>query len=187
MYRWLVPRIVWPLAERFAGRRMWTEVCRLRGLQRRPTTELEARALERLRVLLAHATMHVPYYRDLFKRVAVGPDDMRILSDLPHLPVTTKAGLRADFPVRTTADNLPVSQRQSMLTSGCTGLPFECTGIPHVPMLCSVPISSRSSRLAPPSGIHGSPFRTLHSFIPIWLPRHSCGSSHAAFCSANRA
>jgi phenylacetate-CoA ligase len=104
---------------------MWTEVCRLRELQWRPTAELEARALERLRALLAHATMHVPYYRDLFQRAAIGPDDMRILSDLSHLPVTTKAELRADFPVRTTADNLPVSQRHAMLTSGSTGLPFE--------------------------------------------------------------
>jgi phenylacetate-CoA ligase len=125
MYRWLVPRIVWPLSERLVGRRMWTEMCRLRELQWRPTAELEARALDRLRALLTHATMHVPYYRDLFQQAAIRPGDIRTLADLSHLPVATKAGLRTDFPVRTTADNLPVSQRQAMLTSGSTGLPFE--------------------------------------------------------------
>jgi phenylacetate-CoA ligase len=125
MYRWLVPHIIWPLSERLAGRRMWTEVCRLRELQWRPTVELEARALERFRALLAHATVHVPYYRDLCKRAAVEPGDLHKLADLSNLPITTKADLRADFPARTTADNLPVSRWQAMLTSGSTGLPFE--------------------------------------------------------------
>jgi phenylacetate-CoA ligase len=125
MYRWLVPRIIWPLSERLAGRRMWTEVCRLRELQWRPPDELEARALERLRALLVHATIHVPYYRELCKRAAVEPSDIRTLADLSHLPVTTRAELRADFPARTTADNLPGARRQTMVTSGSTGLPFE--------------------------------------------------------------
>jgi phenylacetate-CoA ligase len=125
MYRWLVPRIIWPLSERLAGRRMWTEACHLRELQWRPAAELELRALERLRGLLVHATMHVPYYRDLCKRAAIEPADMRTPSDLSHLPVTTKAELRADFPTRTTADNLPASRRQAMVTSGSTGLPFQ--------------------------------------------------------------
>ena len=39
MYRWLVPRVVFPLSEHLGGRRMWTEVCRLRELQWRPQGE----------------------------------------------------------------------------------------------------------------------------------------------------
>jgi phenylacetate-CoA ligase len=97
----------------------------LRELQWLPQGELEARALERLRTLLAHAATHVPYYRDLLKRAGIESGDLRNVADLSNLPITTKAELRANFPIRTTADNLPVCQRQAMVTSGSTGLPFE--------------------------------------------------------------
>src|SRR5262245_61925690 len=55
VYPWLVPRVVLTLANHLGGRRLWTEACRLKTLQWRPQSELEARALERLRDLLAHA------------------------------------------------------------------------------------------------------------------------------------
>jgi phenylacetate-CoA ligase len=125
MYRWLVPMVVFPLAERLGGRRMWTEMRRMSELQWRPQGELEARALKRLRSLLLHAAMNVPYYRDLFKRAGIEPEDIRTLSDLSNLPITTKADLRAAFPARTTANNLPANRRRRMMTSGSTGLPFE--------------------------------------------------------------
>src|SRR2546430_4608990 len=164
MYRWLVPWVVFPLAERLGGRRMWTETCRLKALQWRPQSELEARALERLRGLLMHAAAHVPHYRDLFRRVGMEPEDIRTLSDLSHLPITTKADLRAGFPARTTAHNLPEHRRQKMLTSGSTSpsiggrrcsrpAPRGCrtsfTGTARAQGPCAAPPSSSTSGLAP--------------------------------------
>jgi phenylacetate-CoA ligase len=125
MYRWLVPRVIFPISERLGGRRMWTEVQRLRKLQWSPEGEVEARALGRLRPLLVHAAAHVPYYRDVFKQAGIEPTDIRTLSDLSYLPITTKGDLRAGFPSRTTAENLPTNRRQKMTTSGSTGLPLE--------------------------------------------------------------
>jgi len=69
---WLAPRVLFPLYERLSGRRFWTELRRLRALQWRSPEELEARALRKLRPLLAHAYTHVPYYRDLFDRAGSG-------------------------------------------------------------------------------------------------------------------
>jgi phenylacetate-CoA ligase len=125
VYRWLVPRLVFPLYEGLSGRRLWTEVLRLRELQWRTTEELEARALRKLRALLAHAVLHVPYYRDLYKRAGIRPEDLRTMTDLSRLPITTKADLRNNFPSRTTADNLPATRQWRTLTSGSTGFPFE--------------------------------------------------------------
>jgi phenylacetate-CoA ligase len=125
MYHWLVPRVVFPLAERLSGHRSWSEACRLRDVQWRGRDELEALALGRLRALLVHAVEQVPHYRELFGRVGLRPSDIRELSDLARLPITTKADLRAGFPERTTAPNLPPTRRQAMRTSGSTGLPFE--------------------------------------------------------------
>ncbi len=125
MYNWLVPRVIFPLYDRLSGRRLWTQVLRLRELQWRPPDELEDRALQKLRTLLAHAFAHVPYYRDLFTQARIAPDDVRTLADLACLPVATKADLRVNFPARTTADNLPVSRQWKTITSGSTGFPFE--------------------------------------------------------------
>jgi phenylacetate-CoA ligase len=124
-YRRLVPGVVFPLAERLGGRRMWTELRDLRGLQWLPRDELEARALDRLRALLAHATMHVPYYRDLFAQAGLQPTDIKDWSDLSRIPTTTKSDLRRNFPARTTASNLPPRRRQRMRTAGSTGMPLE--------------------------------------------------------------
>lgn len=124
LHAWLVPALVWPLAERFGGRRMWTELQRLRALQWRSLEELEARALNRMQGLVVHAARHVPYYRDLFQHAGVGSGQLHTLADLALFPITTKADLRRDFPGRTTAENLPVHRQRTMMTSGSTGLPF---------------------------------------------------------------
>jgi len=125
VYDWWVPRVIFPVYERLSGRRLWTEVLRLRALQWRPPEELEARAIQKLRPLLAHAMAHVPYYRDLFKQAGFHPDDLRTVADLSRVPITTKATLRDNFPHRTTAENLPASRRWKMTTSGSTGSLFE--------------------------------------------------------------
>jgi phenylacetate-coenzyme A ligase PaaK-like adenylate-forming protein len=122
LHRWLVPRVVAPLAERL-GRPVWRTERRLRELQWRSPEELEERALSRLRALLEHAARHVPRYRDLL--AGVDPRDIQELADLRRIPISTKRELRAGFPELTTARNLPASRRQPMMTSGSTGLPFE--------------------------------------------------------------
>ena len=122
LYPWLVPRVVAPLAERL-GLPVWTTERRLGELQWRSPEELEERALSRLRLLLVHAAQHVPHYRELL--AGVDPRDIKSTSDLARVPITTKLELRAGFPKKTTAQNLPESRRQPMMTSGSTGLPFE--------------------------------------------------------------
>ncbi|HEY7727907.1 MAG TPA: hypothetical protein VID50_05590, partial [Candidatus Eisenbacteria bacterium] len=125
MHRWLVPHVVLPLYERLTGRRPWTEALRLRELQWRPREELESRMLLRLRAVLRHAATRVPYYRDLFGRMGIGPDDVTTASALSWLPIVTKSELRAHFPERTLAEGVPASRRWKTSTSGSTGVPFE--------------------------------------------------------------
>ena len=125
MYPWLVPTVIVPVYEALTGRRAWTAMRRLRQLQWLPVEELEARALTKLRDLLAHAAVHVPYYRDLLHRSGVHPEDIRSLSDLARVPVTTKPALRGNFPGRTVADNVPRHRFTNGATSGSTGTPFQ--------------------------------------------------------------
>jgi phenylacetate-CoA ligase len=124
LYRWLVPRVIAPLGERFHHPR-WTTARRLAALQWEAPEALERYALGRLRELLDHAGRHVPYYRELFARLGFQPGDLRRISDLTRIDVTTKAGLRNAFPARTVAENLGEGRRQPMMTSGSTGAPFQ--------------------------------------------------------------
>ena len=59
----------------------------LRGLQ-----------MQRLRATLAHVYSNNAHYRAAFDKAGVAPDDVRALSDIAHLPFTTKADLRAHYP-----------------------------------------------------------------------------------------
>ncbi len=123
MRNWLRARV--PSAyERLTGRRPWGELHRLRELQWRPAAELEARALEKLRAVLSHAHAHVPYYRDLLRRAAVDPGEIRSIADLSRIPVSRKADLRPDPTGRVLAENLPARRRTSGSTAGSTGMPF---------------------------------------------------------------
>ncbi len=110
--------------ERLTGRRPWGELRRLRELQWRPTAELEARALEKLRAIVSHAYAHVPYYRDLLRRAAVDPHEIRSVTDLSRIPISRKADLRPDPAGRVLADNLPARRRAAGSTAGSTGMPF---------------------------------------------------------------
>ena len=62
----------------------WWDEKRLKELQ-----------LTRLRELLQHADSHVPYYRELFKRIGFDPKGVTSLADLKRLPLLAKAEIRA--------------------------------------------------------------------------------------------
>jgi phenylacetate-CoA ligase len=63
-----------------------------------PLEELRALQLSRLQWSIRHAHDNVPHYREAFAAKGVTPDDVRSLDDLRHLPLTTKADLRANYP-----------------------------------------------------------------------------------------
>jgi phenylacetate-CoA ligase len=92
--------------------------------ERLPVEELDALQLDRLQTLVMHAYKHVPFYRQRFEAAGIQPADVRSLSDLQHLPVLTKADLRAH------ADDdemIAAGQRKETLrrnaTGGSTGSP----------------------------------------------------------------
>lgn len=121
----LRPAIILSLYERLSRHRLLSGWHDLKDLQWRSRDELEARALSKLRSLLTHAGARVPYYRDLFKKVGVSPEDIRTPDDMACIPVTTKTDLRRNFPARTTAENIGPARRREGRTSGSTGLPLE--------------------------------------------------------------
>ena len=95
LYTRFVTGVLFPLHERLKShstvsvRRgledsQWWSAERLRELQ-----------LRRLQTLLRHAATQVPYYRDLFGELGIGPNDIQALEDLRRFPFLTKPLIRA--------------------------------------------------------------------------------------------
>lgn len=101
----------------------WLYVRQLRRSQWLTADELHARQLVKLRALLRIAATQVPHYRDLFRQLGAGPEDVRDLADLSRLPVLTKQQVR-EQPDRFLN---PSIDRRALIedhTSGSTGEPF---------------------------------------------------------------
>lgn len=77
-----------------------------------------------LRRLIAHAYETVPYYRQLFDRHGVKPQDIRTVDDLPEIPITSRSELQA-LPVdQIVAKGVDPGRLIVRNTSGSSGKPM---------------------------------------------------------------
>jgi phenylacetate-coenzyme A ligase PaaK-like adenylate-forming protein len=79
---------------------------------------------ERLRGIISHAYEKVPYYRALFDRNRIKPTDIRTVSDLSIIPVTTKKDLQLLPESQIVARGFDPRKLILRRTSGSTGQPF---------------------------------------------------------------
>lgn len=107
------------------GSRFNDSLNEMRRVQWSTTKELHARSEARLGSLLKHAAENVPYYRDLYRRLHLKPDDLRTISDLQALPIFRKSDYRECDPETLYATNVKLSLRIERKTSGSTGEPFQ--------------------------------------------------------------
>ncbi|MEG0570629.1 MAG: phenylacetate--CoA ligase [Oscillospiraceae bacterium] len=63
-----------------------------------PVSELEALQSYRLSVTVRHVYETVPFYKDLFDKNSVKPEDIKSVKDLAKLPFTIKQDLRDTYP-----------------------------------------------------------------------------------------
>lgn len=94
MYTHIAAHLLFPLHERLKHH-VTVQVRRsLEDTQWWDVKRLQALQIERLRSLLMHAQLHVPYYRELFGRTGFNPGAVRDLSDLARLPFLGKSEIR---------------------------------------------------------------------------------------------
>ncbi|MEP9373751.1 hypothetical protein [Mesorhizobium sp. KR1-2] len=74
----------------------------------------------RLQAFVKHAAETTPYYRYLFDKLGLSPNDIRSLNDLQALPVLTKAQVQSE-PERFVSNAIPKSRQMGAHTSGTTG------------------------------------------------------------------
>jgi phenylacetate-CoA ligase len=88
--------------------------------------ELDNLQLLRLRKMLQHAYIHVPYYRRAFDDVDFKPLDVESISDLAKVPLLSKADVRANVHFSLFSDTHDKKKMHKINTSGSTGEPFVC-------------------------------------------------------------
>ena len=79
----------------------------------------------KLRNLINHAYKNVPYYREVFDRHGIGPQDIRSSDDLVKVPILTKDIIRKNFPDRITAALNGNGKDGIWTTGGSTGEPLK--------------------------------------------------------------
>lgn len=88
-------------------------------MQREDMKELQ---LKRLKNTVKYAYENVPFYKDLYDKHGVHPDDIKTLEDIQKLPFITKDDLRKTYPFKLQA--APKEDwKEVHSTSGTTGIP----------------------------------------------------------------
>lgn len=96
LYTSFVANILFPVQETYKGHTTLKVRKAMDDSQWWSGDKLESLRVERLRRLLSLAGTHVPYYRDLFAKLAFNPEAVTTTADLQKLPLLTKAIIRAE-------------------------------------------------------------------------------------------
>jgi phenylacetate-CoA ligase len=120
----------------FFGRLLLSLTCRLRGfdtlqqlaeIERAPSlppATIREKQFEQLSALLSHAEHHVPYYREMFRRLGISSRDIRDFSDFSRLPVLTKDIIR-ERQLDLVRDDVRLDTLDPHSSGGSTGVPLK--------------------------------------------------------------
>lgn len=144
--------------------------------------ELIAFQQQKLRVLVEHAYANVPYYRELFDRIGLRPEDIRQVEDLHAVPITSSKDLRILPAEEISARGVNINKLIIHNTSGSSGQPFTVRREYWEEHLLNmfriramrqlgVRISDRIARIAIVSGLKG--VEGLRITLPRWVRQSS--------------
>ena len=88
-----------------------------------PVEKLKEFQLQKLKETVAWVNEKVPFYRNKFKEMGIGPNDIKTLEDIAKLPFTVKDDLRDNYPFKLCA--VPMKEVVRIhASSGTTGKPI---------------------------------------------------------------
>ena len=80
---------------------------------------------KKLKKIINHAYLNVPFYRDLFDSLYLKPSDIKTLSDLNKIPITTKEKIRDNYPDKIVSRDINLEACRVVSTTGSTGMPLK--------------------------------------------------------------
>jgi phenylacetate-CoA ligase len=80
---------------------------------------------KKLKPLINHAYVNVPYYHDLFDSIKIKPYDIKTIRDLKKIPILTKKNVRENYPKKIVAKGTNLKKCHISKTTGSTGTPLK--------------------------------------------------------------
>lgn len=121
MYEKLYANYLFPMIQRLLGRNTLSVIKELEAAQWYSQEQIREMQLEKLKALLSYAGEHVPYYREMFRKLGITPSDVRSFEDFATLPLLSKEQIQADHKQFLSET---VSDYSIVTTSGSTGTPL---------------------------------------------------------------
>ena len=121
LYFATMPLHKWIIGKRAKALYLW-----LKDFEFRSKSELENLQLRRLRQLLQHAYLTVPYYKRVFDMAGFKPSQVTEISDLSRVPLLSKKQVRDNVHFSMFSQLHKKKEMLKISTSGSTGEPFIC-------------------------------------------------------------
>lgn len=123
LYSLIDQKIIIPLAEKLKGRNLTGAIRFLSSSEWFSEKELYELQSKKLQLLIEHCYNNVPYYRRVFDKLGITPDDIRSRDDLAKLPILTKQIIKDNFNDLVSSD---IDSRNAIegSTGGSTGTPM---------------------------------------------------------------
>jgi phenylacetate-CoA ligase len=116
-----MPLHKWIISKRAKSFYLW-----LKGLEFSSKDEIDRLQLRRLRSLLQHAYLTVPYYKRAFDAAGFKPNQIESIADLSKIPLLSKQDVRENVHFAMFSDLHNKKEMHKINTSGSTGEPFVC-------------------------------------------------------------
>jgi len=115
-----------PLHKWIIGKRAKEFYLWLKSLEFSTKNDIEHLQLRRLRSLLQHSYLTVPYYKRTFDAAGFKPNQIESLADLSKVPLLSKQNVRDNVHFAMFSDLHNKKEMHKINTSGSTGEPFVC-------------------------------------------------------------
>ena len=120
----LLLNVIFPMADFFMGTKAMKWYRQINKMEKWSAEEIKAWQLQNLKNLIHHAYNHTVYYREVFDKLNLKPEDIQEFDDLKKLPILTKDIIRARFD-DFTPNNIGKIKHRHGSTGGSTGEPFK--------------------------------------------------------------
>jgi len=120
MNRYLIREILYPAYRAIKRDGVLGYLAEMQRLESLEPDQIRQFQWKKFKTLLEYSARHVPYYRNVFKRLGAEPDDIKTENDLKSFPVLRKDDIRED-PDALISEVYPRAQLEADSTGGSTG------------------------------------------------------------------
>ncbi len=121
LYNFVNKNMILPISDLILKRNIYQHFNQLEKSQWWSREHIDAYQNEKLNKLIEHAYQNVPYYKELFKKTKLHPNDIKSKDDLFKIPILTKKDIHNNFPDTLRAMNINQKQYFQRQSSGSTG------------------------------------------------------------------